>query len=441
MKFVFVLLAGSMLLGIDAAGRGRMKYRRQMPFPGQPEVTEEPWPHVDLQKVDRRQDSWQEKTATSGLENLDDTVVVGDLQVPVPDSPNSSRQFYPGWIQPSAEVPKPISPVTNPPAQSPSYPAQQPPYQNPSEQPNYQIPPNGAQPPQANPVPPPGCLGPRGQYPSLNNCANYLNCWDDVVIEQTCPNGLLFNDVTGLCDFDYNVNCGSRPGATPKPPLPAGSKRCPDLNGRYRSATNCSEFYVCLSGSPIKFNCPPGLVYNDAVSVCDYLYNVDCQGAATPPPMPLPAPESTWPTASGAERPTQPQQTQRPQPTFPPGAYPDNSWLGRSGEPDPWHQRPVGAQLELDMKQDAANGNNSGEAVESDPTVTPTIQSPWDLVHSIPEELTKGPCENGNVHRLDESCASVVVCRNKRPQLVQCPQGFTYDRPSDSCRHFNIAKC
>lgn len=64
-------------------------------------------------------------------------------------------------------------------------------------------------------IPPPGCLAARGQFPSMNSCSNYLNCWDDIVIEQPCPNNLLFNDMTGLCDFEQNVNCGDRPGPTP----------------------------------------------------------------------------------------------------------------------------------------------------------------------------------------------------------------------------------
>ncbi|KAH0567816.1 hypothetical protein KQX54_014341 [Cotesia glomerata] len=61
----------------------------------------------------------------------------------------------------------------------------------------------------------PGCLATRGQFPSPNNCANYLNCWENTVIEQQCPNDLLFNEMTGLCDFEQNVNCGERPGPTP----------------------------------------------------------------------------------------------------------------------------------------------------------------------------------------------------------------------------------
>lgn len=148
--------------------------------------------------------------------------------------------------------------------------------------------------------PPPGCLSVRGQFPSPTSCSNYLNCWDETVTEQSCPDGLFFNDVNLYCDYDYNVNCGNRPVPTPSksnfnflsplkikkkkkksetnidffynflpfpffpgPSLTDGSKLCPEPNGHYRSATNCSEFYVCLYKKPIKFGCPRGLVYND----------------------------------------------------------------------------------------------------------------------------------------------------------------------------------
>lgn len=149
--------------------------------------------------------------------------------------------------------------------------------------------------------PPPGCLSVRGQFPSPTSCSNYLNCWDETVTEQSCPDGLFFNDVNFYCDYDYNVNCGNRPVPTPSksnfnslsllkkekkrirnidffsqrvifflpfslfpgPSLTDGSKLCPEPNGHYRSATNCSEFYVCLYKKPIKFGCPRGLVYND----------------------------------------------------------------------------------------------------------------------------------------------------------------------------------
>lgn len=126
------------------------------------------WDNYDIQKLDSRSESW--KNLSNASEKHDEI--------------NTGRQFYPGLpANPGEtnELPGPISPQ---PVLPPHHPA-------------------------------PGCLGLRGQYPSPKSCANYLNCWDDVVIEQTCPVGLLFNDVTNVCDFDYNVNCGNRPPATP----------------------------------------------------------------------------------------------------------------------------------------------------------------------------------------------------------------------------------
>ncbi|CAG2064558.1 unnamed protein product [Timema podura] len=53
------------------------------------------------------------------------------------------------------------------------------------------------------------CKAPRGQFSHGSACHMYVNCWDDVVIEESCPGGLLFNE-KGYCDYDYNVECGDR---------------------------------------------------------------------------------------------------------------------------------------------------------------------------------------------------------------------------------------
>jgi hypothetical protein len=109
---------------------------------------------------------------------------------------------------------------------------------------------------------------------------------------------------------------------------------------------------------------------------------------------------------------------------------------------DPWHQRPVGTQYELDQDKAQMEAlQSSPPGVEVDIPEEPALVNPWETMHAIPAELTKVPCENGKIHRLDDSCSSVVVCKNSRPQLIQCDTGLTYDRPSDSCRHFSVAKC
>lgn len=216
--------------------------------------------------------------------------------------------------------------------------------------------------------------------------------------------------------------------------------------------------------------------YLQAVGVCDYTYNVDCQGAATPKPLPLPPPEtdngsqnggsppSTGgsqqppssglpPGSGGSQQPIPPssgglppgsggsqQPTQPPPVTFPPGAYPQNQW-GFRINPDHWHQRSSNAQsIIIDDDLPKAEALQASSSEDEDLPEEPTLVNPWGAMHAIPAELTKVPCENGKVHRLDDACTSVVVCKNSRPQLIQCDTGLIYDRPSDSCRHFTVAK-
>lgn len=50
------------------------------------------------------------------------------------------------------------------------------------------------------------CLKPKGQFPG-DSCNKYVNCWDGVATEQTCPEGLLFNAAAGYCDYPGNFNC------------------------------------------------------------------------------------------------------------------------------------------------------------------------------------------------------------------------------------------
>ncbi|XP_050472093.1 uncharacterized protein LOC126864617 [Bombus huntii] len=437
MRFVLILL--SLVLGLcDAARRTtaaassettlrerHIEHSRQ-----QRQDLENAWDLVDLQKMDNGANVWNKNPSTNITESHDSETV-------------NTRQLYPSLPNPgdTNELPGPIT---------------------------------------SNPIPvitpPPGCYAPRGQFPSPKSCSNYLNCWDDTVTEQSCPDGLLFNDITLVCDYDYNVNCGNRPMPTPRPSLTSGTKLCPEPNGRYRSATNCSEFYVCVYKKPIKFGCPHDLVYNDILGVCDYPYNVDCKGAATPPLPSKPTSPQTQPPSSPSQPPTLPQQpptwpsppsyipspqpaqppsyapsqpSQPPQPPQPaqpsqpgqlpsygpPQSYPGNPWLSRI-QPDSWNERSVVTQSDVDKEQQQQQELSSTQQQASE-----QLQNPWNMVHDIPHSLSMVPCKDGDVHRLNAACTSVVLCRNGRPHLQQCLLGYSYDRPSDSCKPISIAKC
>ncbi|XP_011883205.1 PREDICTED: COPII coat assembly protein SEC16 [Vollenhovia emeryi] len=469
MRVTVILVFVALALGLVDAARRRDRFMtkptpsaslvdRQFAFAGQPEELISLWNNFDSHKLNVRADTW--KNDTSG----NNRIVL-----------NSVRQ-YPGFPSnpgDTNELPNPISPPVQP--APPAY------------------------------KPPPGCLGLRGQYSSPKSCANYLNCWDDVVVEQTCPAGLLFNDVAGYCDFAYNVRCGDRLPATPKPPLPAGSKLCPDPNGRYRSSTNCSEFYVCAAGKPIKFYCPLGLVYSDILNVCDYQYNVNCKGTATPKPLkptqlptqspplstyapikpPTPPKPPTYPPQPPTYQPQaptyqpqaptyqpqaptyQPQPpTYQPQPptyapqpsTYPPKppgyqpqpypspppSYSANSWLNQP-KSDSWHQRNLATQQEIDKETQEPEVLTDSPALDDQSThdaiETSSLSNPWTLLQEIPPELMSTPCQNGDVYKLNNYCTKVVICRLNKPIVVECTPGLSYDKLSDKCMPFKIAIC
>jgi len=131
----------------------------------------------------------------------------------------------------------------------------------------------------------------------------------------------------------------------------------------------------------------------------------------------------------------------QPQPYPPPSSYP-NPWLNRT-EADLWHQRQPAIQLEINKerhRQDLQTDNEQSGNQSTDISETSSLSNPWTVFQVVPPELMSAPCQNGEVHRLNDTCTNVMVCRNNRPQLIRCSPGFSYDRPSDSCRPFSIAK-
>lgn len=162
-------------------------------------ATNDAWEHTEVLKLDPHTESWQPELQGDGIA-LNNRVETAAL----PFTSDFSRQ-YPGFPGGDGQVPNPIQP------EDPNQPGPGKPGGSGSGGSGG----SGGEQPGRPGIPAPGCLADRGQFPSPNNCANYLNCWDETVIEQQCPNNLLFNDVTGLCDFEQNVNCGNRPGPTP----------------------------------------------------------------------------------------------------------------------------------------------------------------------------------------------------------------------------------
>ncbi|XP_049821643.1 probable chitinase 10 isoform X2 [Aethina tumida] len=128
------------------------------------------------------------------------------------------------------------------------------------------------------------CPAEFGTFRQRHNCTTYFTCIaSKVVAKYQCPEGFLFNDNIGVCDYAERVDCSKEPILTRKTHLPLLMK---DLNsnvdcledyGTFRDKNNCSLYYTCFAGKVVaSYECPVGFNFNDNIGVCDYSYRVDC---------------------------------------------------------------------------------------------------------------------------------------------------------------------
>nr|CAD7203451.1 unnamed protein product [Timema douglasi] len=245
------------------------------------------------------------------------------------------------------------------------------------------------------------CRAPRGQFPHGSACHMYVNCWDDVVIEESCPGGLLFNE-KGYCDYDYNVECGDR--KIEKPMSLSENSQCPQPYGRHRSSEACNIFYVCVGGSPVKFECPEGLNYNNNLHVCDYPYRVECEGL---PSVPVTASTDQPESSAGGE-----------------------TTLGPVLAPE--QPAPVSEQPTLGAEQPAPIPGDAGR-----------FYYPSSGLQKIPANVYRqgSSCKHNTLYRLNPSCSSVSLCKNGRTTVINCPGGYSYDTRYQRCLSSLTARC
>ncbi|XP_046745946.1 uncharacterized protein LOC124403977 isoform X2 [Diprion similis] len=145
-----------------------------------------------------------------------------------------------------------------------------------------------------------------GQFVYPPDCKFFVNCWNGRAFVQPCAPGTLFNPETLECDFPTKVQCyGSElvdlnnpynipPSATKQPSQISEPQRewtVPSLTNQHPSCppsftgllphpTDCAKFLQCANGVTFIMDCGPGTVFNPAISVCDWPYNVKgCEDA------------------------------------------------------------------------------------------------------------------------------------------------------------------
>ncbi|XP_023946944.2 chitin-binding domain protein cbd-1 [Bicyclus anynana] len=127
-------------------------------------------------------------------------------------------------------------------------------------------------------------------------CNWFYICFDELPVAHRCPKDLVFNPVSGQCDWTSNVNCGNKTitepedddnggeNITTEKPDPVdnnpvdANEICAqeDSDGVLVAHEYCNWFYICYDELPVAHNCPKDLVFNPVSEKCDWSYNVNC---------------------------------------------------------------------------------------------------------------------------------------------------------------------
>ena len=103
------------------------------------------------------------------------------------------------------------------------------------------------------------------------SCDKYWHCQDGLAEEKLCGNGLGFLDTDPTftleqCAELHLVECGERTELEP----PISTPNCPRLYGTFADEQDCGVFWKCQDGKANRYNCPPGLAYDQVTRGCKW---------------------------------------------------------------------------------------------------------------------------------------------------------------------------
>lgn len=122
---------------------------------------------------------------------------------------------------------------------------------------------------------------------AVDDCKAFVHCNNGAPLPNSqipCANGLLFNNIAQVCDWNYNVVCEDDTGSPADPPTdppvqaPPSSGVC-SAGSPLAPVDMCTGFVHCAGGEVVpnsKVLCPAGLLFSSTLLVCDWASNVDC---------------------------------------------------------------------------------------------------------------------------------------------------------------------
>ena len=120
-----------------------------------------------------------------------------------------------------------------------------------------------------------------------DQCRSYFRCTNGAPDTSTlteCPEGQLFDEISGLCKDNELVTCSEVADPTPSPITPFTAECAAGLSG-YVAGPDCSFYYRCQDGVLVSepILCSPGTLFDEGFSKCNDASKVTCSELATDP--------------------------------------------------------------------------------------------------------------------------------------------------------------
>lgn len=106
--------------------------------------------------------------------------------------------------------------------------------------------------------------------PNPRNCSTFFQCTSSGPVEAVCVPGYHWNPEIDTCDYPKNVGCIDEDIWCPE-------EDDPTKIIFYPSERNCSWYYICFGGEPRRYECGPGLHWNQDLLKCDRPENANCK--------------------------------------------------------------------------------------------------------------------------------------------------------------------
>lgn len=100
--------------------------------------------------------------------------------------------------------------------------------------------------------------------PDKSKCDSFYQCDESLnPYFQTCPWPLVWRDSLKRCDGRIETDCLENMAYCPGP-------------GPQWNYFDCTTYFLCDHGVGSVMKCPPGLLFNPTLRVCDWPWNVEC---------------------------------------------------------------------------------------------------------------------------------------------------------------------